>query len=68
MTDAKYWSGFEPDLEIARLFTAPIQSHRLQFEGGNFAANHLGDCLVVESRSTNRSRTACSRRCTDAAP
>ena len=54
LTDAKYWSGFEPDLEIARLFAAPIQQHRLQFEGGNFAANHLGDCLVVASRSTNK--------------
>jgi hypothetical protein len=54
LTDAKYWSGFEPDLEIARLFAAPIQRHPLQFEGGNFAANHLGDCVVVASRSTNK--------------
>jgi hypothetical protein len=54
LTDAKYWSGFEPDLEIARLLEAPIQKHGLQFEGGNFGANHLGDCLVVRSRSTNR--------------
>lgn len=54
LTDAKYWSGFEPDLEIARLLAAPIQKHARQFEGGNFAANHLGDCLVVRSRSTNR--------------
>jgi len=54
LTDAKYWSGFEPDLEIARLLAAPIQTHGLQFEGGNFTANHLGDCLVVRSRSTNK--------------
>jgi hypothetical protein len=54
LTDAKYWSGFEPDLDIARLFAAPIQKHGLQFEGGNFTANHLGDCLVVRSRSTNK--------------
>jgi Porphyromonas-type peptidyl-arginine deiminase len=54
LTDAKYWSGFEPDVEIGRLLAAPIQKHGLQFEGGNFAANHLGDCLVVQSRSTNK--------------
>ena len=49
LTDAKYWSGFEPDVDIGRLLLAPVQKHGLQFEGGNFAANHLGDCLVVRS-------------------
>ena len=54
LTDAKYWSGFEPDLDIGRLFGAPIQKLQLQFEGGNLVANHFGDCLVVASRSTNK--------------
>jgi hypothetical protein len=54
LTDAKYWSGFEPDIEIARLLAARVQKHGLEFEGGNFSANHLGDCLVVRTRGTNK--------------
>jgi agmatine/peptidylarginine deiminase len=51
VTDAKYWGGFEPDEAIANLLGARIVSHTLRFEGGNLMANHLGACVVVDSRA-----------------
>ena len=50
--DGRYWGGFEPDREMAGLFGATLQSHEFRFEGGNFIANHLGDCFTVDSADT----------------
>lgn len=54
LADARYWSGFEPDARIGELFAARVLSHRQQFEGGNFMANHLGDCFVVHTKPTGK--------------
>ena len=54
LTDAKYWAGFEPDADVAALFGARLIAHPFRFEGGNFMANHLGDCFIVESRETKK--------------
>lgn len=48
VVDAVYGHGFEPDAEVARLFGAAIEKHRYYFEGGNFMANHSGDCVMVD--------------------
>ncbi|MBI4349883.1 MAG: agmatine deiminase family protein [Elusimicrobia bacterium] len=47
VVDAVYGHRFEPDAEIARIFRAGLEKHEFYFEGGNFQANHLGDCLMV---------------------
>ncbi len=47
VVDAKYGHGFEPDAEISRLFKTGLEKHDYYFEGGNFQANHAGDCLIV---------------------
>lgn len=47
VVDAVYGHGFEPDAEISRLFNAGLEKHQYYFEGGNFQANHSGDCLMV---------------------
>lgn len=47
VVDAVYGHGFEPDAEISRLFNAGLEKHQYYFEGGNFMANHSGDCLIV---------------------
>jgi len=52
--DTKYWGGFEPDAGVAALFAAPATTYPFRLEGGNLLANHLGDCIVVESRDSNR--------------
>lgn len=54
LADAKYFGGFEPDAAVAALFGAGLTSHGFRFEGGNLMANHLGDCVIVESRHTRR--------------
>lgn len=52
LVDALYYYNFEPDQVFARLFNAPIAKHRYFFEGGNFMANALGDCIVVNRRQS----------------
>ncbi len=47
VVDAVYGHRFEPDAEIARLFGAGLEKHRYYYEGGNFMANHSGDCIMV---------------------
>jgi len=54
VTDAKYFGGFEPDAAVAALFGARLISHPFRFEGGNLMANHVGDCVIVESRHTRQ--------------
>ncbi|HCC48872.1 MAG TPA: hypothetical protein DEQ38_12260 [Elusimicrobia bacterium] len=47
VVDAVYGHGFEPDAEIARMFGAGLEKHQYYFEGGNYMANHAGDCIMV---------------------
>jgi len=54
LTDARYWTGFEPDAHVGRLFNARVLTHSGQFEGGNFLANDRGDCFLVQTRLSNR--------------
>lgn len=49
VVDAVYGHGFEPDAEVARLFGAAIEKHRYYFEGGNYMANHDGECIMVDA-------------------
>ncbi len=48
VVDARYGHRFEPDTEVARLFGARLEKHQYYFEGGNFMANHSGDCVMVD--------------------
>lgn len=47
VVDAVYGHRFEPDAQIAGLFGAGLEKHRYYFEGGNFMANHAGDCIMI---------------------
>lgn len=49
VVDAKYYHDFEPDQKVADRFNAIVWSHDYYFEGGNFIANEVGDCLVVDN-------------------
>ena len=49
VVDAVYVYGFEPDSEISRIFKAGLEKHQYYFEGGNFQANRLGDCMMVNN-------------------
>jgi agmatine/peptidylarginine deiminase len=48
VVDARYGHRFEPDTEIARLFGSGLERHDFYYEGGNFMANHAGDCVMVD--------------------
>lgn len=52
LTDARYWTGFEPDGAIGARLGATMLRHPFKFEGGNLMANHLGDCFVVHADAT----------------
>ncbi len=47
LTDAKYFSKFEPDQFFADLFGVELVSHQFYFEGGNFMPNALGECITI---------------------
>jgi agmatine/peptidylarginine deiminase len=47
--DAKYYHKVEPDKDIQGLFKTGLEKHNYYFEGGNFQANHKGDCLIVNN-------------------
>jgi hypothetical protein len=47
VVDAVYGHRFEPDAQIAGMFGATLEKHRYYFEGGNYMANHAGDCIMV---------------------
>lgn len=51
LVDARYYYPFEPDTDIGTLFGAPVSSHKFNFEGGNFMANHKGHCVMVNNSS-----------------
>lgn len=50
LVDARYYYNFEPDAFLAQLFHVLKTKHQYFFEGGNFMANSLGDCIVVNRR------------------
>ena len=54
LVDAQYYYSFEPDKEVGSLFGASVSSHRFNFEGGNFMANDLGHCILVNNRSHSK--------------
>ena len=54
LVDARYYHLFEPDEPISKLFNAELTRHSYYFEGGNFVANALGDCLVVNTDAANK--------------
>jgi hypothetical protein len=54
LADAKYGYGFEPDANLAALFEVRLAAHRHRFEGGNFLANHLGTCFIVDAGTARK--------------
>ncbi len=49
VVDAKYYYPFEPDQTVSEMFSAELVSHDYYHEGGNFLANSLGECFVVDN-------------------
>ncbi len=49
VVDARYYHNFEGDAEVAEFFNAPLLQHNYYYEGGNYAANSRGDCIVVDN-------------------
>lgn len=54
VVDAKYYYNFEPDVQVAAYFKAEIWKHKYFYEGGNFVANAIGDCLVVNNERVEK--------------
>lgn len=54
VVDARYYHRFEADQMVADLFKSDLVKHDYYFEGGNFVANHLGDCLIVNKTATQK--------------
>src|SRR5690606_28624226 len=52
LVDARYYYNFEPDAFFKDLFRSSLDRHSYFYEGGNFTANALGDCLVVNRRAS----------------
>lgn len=48
LVDARYFHGYEPDQEVSQYFKSPLRKHDFYYEGGNFMANKLGDCLLID--------------------
>lgn len=49
VVDARYYHNFEADSEVSEFFNAPLLQHNYYYEGGNYAANSKGDCIVVDN-------------------
>lgn len=49
ITDAQYYHEFEPDEQMRDYFNAGMMDHSFFFEGGNFMATSLGDCVIVDN-------------------
>jgi agmatine/peptidylarginine deiminase len=52
LVDAQYYYNFEPDAYFGQMFGANVNKHSYFFEGGNFAANGAGDCIVVNRKAS----------------
>lgn len=49
VVDARYYHNFEADEEVSQFFGAGLLQHNYFYEGGNYAANSKGDCIVVDN-------------------
>lgn len=49
VVDARYYHNFEADEEVSEFFGAGLLQHSYYYEGGNYAANSKGDCIVVDN-------------------
>lgn len=49
LVDAAYYHRFEADADFANYFSASLFSHDYLYEGGNYAVNERGDCIVVDN-------------------
>lgn len=54
LVDAKYYYPFNSDDEVAALMGSPVNSHKFNFEGGNFMASDKGHCILVNNRSHSK--------------
>jgi hypothetical protein len=50
LVDARYYHKFEADLEFQELFNAQMTKHEFYYEGGNFMANSINECLVINTK------------------
>lgn len=49
LVDAPYYPGFEPDEVVAKTIgVKKMSKHKYELEHGNFVANRLGTCVVVQ--------------------
>lgn len=51
LVDARYYYPFQADDEVGTLMGAPVNSHKFNYEGGNFMANDKGHCIMVNNSS-----------------
>lgn len=54
VVDARYYHNFEADSEVSEFFHAPLLQHNYYYEGGNYAANSKGDCIVVDNERVQK--------------
>lgn len=52
LVDARYYHAFEADQNFADLFQSPLTQHSYFYEGGNFIANSINECLIVNNTAT----------------
>ncbi len=52
LVDARYYYNFEPDVFFKNLFGVSMTAHKYIYEGGNFIANSLGNCIVVNRKKS----------------
>ncbi len=54
VVDARYYHNFEADDVVSDLFGAGLLKHNYYYEGGNYAANSKGDCIVVDNERVQK--------------
>ena len=54
LVDARYYHRYEADEIYGELFNSDLTRHKYYYEGGNFMANSIGECLVVNTNATNK--------------
>lgn len=53
VVDARYYHHFEADEEVSKYFSAKLFEHDYYYEGGNFMANHKGDCFMIDNKDAS---------------
>lgn len=61
VVDARYYHYFEADKEVSEFFGANLLKHNYYYEGGNYAANSRGDCIVVNNTRVEKIPTSVFR-------